>query len=150
MNKYLFAYIFLFTLVSTSLAGDGLITVKSSYDVSTTLDRMEKIISDKGLTVFTRIDHAAGAKKAAISLRPTELLIFGNPKVGTPLMNCNQTAAIDLPQKALAWEDEKGQAWLSYNDPDYLANRHDLSGCEKVIEKIKMVLHKFSTFASGN
>lgn len=80
------------------------------------------------MTVFTRIDHSAGAKKVDKELRPTELVIFGNPKVGTPLMQCVQTVAIDLPQKMLIWQDEAGTTWLSYNNPSYLAKRHHIRG----------------------
>ena len=100
------------------------------------------------MTVFTRIDHALGAKRVGLSLRPTELVIFGNPKIGSKLINCNQTVAIDLPQKALIFEDEKGQVWFTYNNPQYLANRHGLQGCEKVIEKIKGALGNFARSAT--
>ena len=100
------------------------------------------------MTVFIRINHAEGAQKVGKDLRPTEVIIFGNPKVGTPLMQCSQSTAIDLPQKALIWEDEKGQVWLSYNDPNYLANRHGISGCSDVIEKIQTALSNFAAAAT--
>lgn len=103
-------------------AADGLITVHSAHDVNTTADRMEAMLKNKGMTVFARVNHAAGAEKVGKTLRPTQLLIFGNPKAGTPLMQCRQQVGIDLPQKALIWEDADGQVWLTYNDPKYLVS----------------------------
>ena len=103
--------------IGVSTAADEMINVKSVHSVAQTADRLEKVLEAKGMTLFTRIDHAAGAAKVGEELRPTELLIFGNPKVGTPLMQCSQTVAIDLPQKALIWEDNEGSVWFSYNDP---------------------------------
>ena len=102
----------------------GLITVASARSVKDTIDRLEADVKAKGMTVFARIDHAAGAKDAGLALRPTELLIFGSAKAGTPLMQSNQTIGIDLPLKMLAWEDAGGKVWLSYNDPGWLAARH--------------------------
>lgn len=127
---------------------NGLITLKSNHNVSETINRLEAVLNKKGMTIFKRVDHSAGAEKVGIELRPTELLIFGNPKVGTPLMLCSQTAAIDLPQKALAHEDEKGQTWLSYNDPAYMAKRHDIQGCEKAIQKVSNALSNFAKAAT--
>jgi len=103
---------------------DGLVTVPSTHDVKETIDRLENDMKSKGMTIFARIDHAAGAKAVGLSLRPTQLLIFGNAKAGTPLMQAHQTLGIDLPLKALAWEDAAGKVWLSYNDPGWLAGRH--------------------------
>jgi uncharacterized protein (DUF302 family) len=114
----------------------------------TTADRLESILKEKSMTVFIRINHAAGAQKVDQQLRPTELVIFGNPKVGTPLMQCSQNAAIDLPQKALIWEDEHGAVWFSYNDPAYLIERHEISGCESVVEKVTAALAKFAAMAT--
>ncbi|BCO08021.1 hypothetical protein GF1_03970 [Desulfolithobacter dissulfuricans] len=102
----------------------------------------------KGMTVFARINHAEGAQKVGKKLRPTELIIFGNPRVGTPLMQCAQSVGIDLPQKALIWEDEKGQVWLFYNDPEYLADRHGIKGCDEVIKKIANALGNFARTAA--
>jgi len=132
-----------------TLLSESLVTTKSHHDVSTTADRLENILKSKGMTVFARIDHAAGAKKVDMELRPTELLIFGNPKVGTPLMKCSQTTAIDLPQKALIWQDEKGDVWLGYNNPDYLTKRHSIAGCDPVLAKVKGALAKFATAATA-
>ena len=124
---------------STALAADGLIVMKSPNSAEETMNRLEEIVKQRGLTVFARIDHAAGASKIGRSLRPTELLIFGNPKGGTPLMECAQTAGIDLPLKALVWEDASKQVWLGYNDPAYLAKRHTAADCP-VVEKLRKAL----------
>jgi len=125
-------------------AGEGLVNVKSAHSVKETVDRLVSLLHDKDMTVFIRIDHAAGAKKVGEQLRPTEVIIFGNPKVGTPFMRCGQSVAIDLPQKALIWEDEAGQVWFTYNDPRYLADRHKITGCEEVIAKITKALESFA------
>jgi len=105
---------------------NGLVTVKSSHRVRDTIDRLVAQVTAKGLTVFARIDHAKGAEDVGLPLRPTELLIFGNAKGGTPLMQAQQTIGIDLPLKALAYEDAEGTAWLCYNDPAWLAARHGI------------------------
>ncbi len=113
-------------------AADGLVTVKSAHGVKETIDRFEATAKARGLNVFLRLDHAAGAKKIGKELRPTELLVFGNPQGGTPLMECAQSAGIDLPLKALAWQDAAGQVWLAYNDPVFLAGRHGVKDCPVV------------------
>ena len=100
------------------------------------------------MNVFIRINHAQGAQKIGKELRPTELIIFGNPKVGTPLMQCRQSVAIDLPQKALIWQDEQGRVWLSYNDPKYLVERHGIAGCGEVVQKIEKALGNFAKAAT--
>ena len=145
LNLYLFS-IFLFTTSAT--ASDGLINIQSAHDVKTTADRFENILKTKGMTLFTRIDHAEGAKKVGKTLPATELIIFGNPKVGTPLMQCQQSIAIDLPQKSLIWQDKNGQTWLSYNDINYLTKRHNLTGCNQVIKKIENVLNNLTKSAT--
>ena len=108
------------------MAADGLTTIRSSFGPKETMNRLEAEVKAKGLTVFARVDHAAGAAEVGLPLRPIELLVFGNAKGGTPLMQSVQTIGIDLPLKALVWQDGSGTAWLSYNDPRYLAKRHDL------------------------
>jgi uncharacterized protein (DUF302 family) len=108
------------------MAAPGLTTIRSSFGPQDTMNRLETAVKAKGMTVFARIDHAAGASAAGLSLRPTEVLIFGNAKGGTPLMQSVQTVGIDLPLKALVWQDGAGDTWLSYNDPDWLAKRHGL------------------------
>jgi uncharacterized protein (DUF302 family) len=145
MRYVILAFILLCSIVSgPAIAADGLITLKSNYSVEKTADRLESLLNEKGMTLFKRVDHTEGAKGVGLDLRPTELIIFGNPKVGTPLMQCQQTAAIDLPQKALIWEDEAGEVWLAYNDPEYMAERHGLEGCDKAIKKVKGALKKFA------
>jgi uncharacterized protein (DUF302 family) len=110
-------------------AADGLVAIKSPYTAKETMDRFEATAKQRGLSVFARIDHAAGAAKVGKTLRPTEVLIFGNPQGGTPFMECAQSVGIDLPLKALVWEDAASQVWLGYNDPDYLAKRHGVATC---------------------
>jgi len=110
------------------MAADGLITMRSNYGPKETMDRLEAEVKAKGLTVFARIDHAAGAAEVGLSLRPTELLIFGNAKGGTPLMQADQAIGIDLPLKALVYQDASGKVWLAYNEPSWLASRHGLGG----------------------
>lgn len=129
-------------------ASDGMIKKASNHDVKATIDRLESALNKKGMTIFKRVDHTAGARKAGLSLRPTELLIFGNPKVGTPLMQCAQTVALDLPQKALAYQDEAGKVWLIYNDPAYLADRHGIKGCEAPLAKVSKALDNFTNTAT--
>lgn len=129
-------------------ADNGLISIQSPHDVKTTADRLETALKEKGMTVFIRVDHAEGARTVGMELRPTELVVFGNPKVGTPLMQCSQGVAIDLPQKALIWEDETGQVWLSYNDPHYLVKRHTIEGCDDVVKKIESALSSFAQAAT--
>jgi uncharacterized protein (DUF302 family) len=109
---------------------------------------LEAALLGKGMTVFARIDHAAGAAKVGATLRPTQLVIFGNPKVGTPLMNCAQSIAIDLPQKALIWQDEAGKVWLAYNDSAYLAKRHTTGACGGIGAKVAKVLGNFAKAAT--
>jgi uncharacterized protein (DUF302 family) len=148
MRQVLYTITALFLLTSLAYADNGMISVRSSHEVKATADRLENALKQKGMTVFARINHAEGAQKVGQELRPTELIIFGNPKVGTPLMQCRQSTAIDLPQKALIWEDEKGQVWLSYNDPNYLVERHGITGCDEVVKKIETALSNFAKAAT--
>jgi len=108
-------------------SGEGIITKPSKYSVPETLHRLETILTEKGIKIFTLVDHSGEAEKAGLKMPPTQLLIFGNPKGGTPVMLAAPTSAIDLPLKALAWQDAGGQVWLSYNDPAYLERRFGLS-----------------------
>jgi len=108
------------------LPDDGLLTIESNHSVKDTIDRVEAALKTHGVTVFARIDHAAGAASVDMPLRPTELLIFGNPKAGTPLMQSKQSIGIDLPLKVLGWQDRAGRVWLSYTDMGRLARRHGL------------------------
>ena len=148
MRQLLYTLIGIFFFASMACADSGIISIKSSHDVKITADRLEKNLIAKGMRVFIRINHTKGARKVGKKLRPTEVIIFGNPKVGTPLMQCGQSVAIDLPQKALIWEDKAGQVWLSYNDPKYLVKRHGIKGCIEVIKKIEKALSNFANAAT--
>ena len=131
--------VFMCTLAAASQAADGLITLKSPHGVKETVDRLETAAKARGLNVFLRLDHAAGAAKIGKTLRPTELIVFGNPQGGTPFMECAQTVGIDLPLKALAWQDAAGQVWIGYNDPKFLAARHR-TACSAVVQKLDKAL----------
>ena len=121
----------------------GMIDVPSPYSVPETLARLESILKERGVTVFARVDHSGEAEKAGLKMRPTQLLIFGSPKAGTLLMVATPSVAIDLPLKALAWEDESGRVWLSCNAPEYLQQRHgfpadllkNIAGASALIQK---------------
>jgi len=132
------------------MAMQGLTTIKSSYSPQETMNRLEATVLAKGLTVFARIDHATGASAAGLSLRPTEVLIFGSAKGGTPLMQAVQTVGIDLPLKALVWQDATGDTWLSWNDPTWLAARHGISGAEAVAAKLAAVLDDIAKSATAS
>src|SRR5580704_16126049 len=108
-------------------AGDGIISKASKYSVPETLDRVDALLQSKGIKIFVRVDHSGEAEQAGLKMPPTQLLIFGNPKGGTPVMLAAPTAAIDLPLKALAWQDGDGKVWLSYNDPAYFQQRFGVS-----------------------
>ena len=110
------------------MSDNGLVSVQSRVSASETLDRLLSAIAARKLTVFARVDHAAGAASVGMPLRPTEVVLFGNPKGGTPLMQECQTAGIDLPLKALVWQDAEGKVWLTYNDPAWIGQRHGLGG----------------------
>ena len=150
MRKVFYSFV-IACLFATSAhaAGEGMINVKSAHSVVETADRLESILESKGMKVFARIDHAAGAASAGHTLPPTQLLIFGNPKVGTPLMKCSRSIAIDLPQKALIWEDGSGKAWISYNDPQFLKLRHNTQGCDPVLQKVAGALANFAKAAAA-
>ena len=148
MKQLFFTALFILSIAIPLQAADGVINVESSFKVKETADKMERILSEKGMTVFNRIKHSEGAAKVGIELRDTELIIFGNPKVGSPLMKCQQTVALDLPQKALIWEDGNAKVWISYNDPRYLEKRHNIEGCEEVISKVEKALAGITKAAS--
>lgn len=127
----------------TSLPENGLVHVSSPYSVPETVQRLESIIRTKNLTIFARIDHSGEAAKVGLTMPPTQLIIFGSPKAGTPMMIASPTLAIDLPLKALVWEDADGKVRVSYNDPVYLQRRHNISGeLLKNISGIGVVLGK--------
>jgi uncharacterized protein (DUF302 family) len=118
-----------------ALAADGIITLRSAHGPEETMNRLEAAIKAKGLCVFARIDHAAPSKVARLPLMPTDLLIFGSAEVATPLMQSAQTVGLDLPWKALVWQDALGATWLSYNDPEWLGRRHRLDSRAKATIK---------------
>ena len=136
------------TVPLSAAAADGMVKVKSDLPVAATADKLANAITGKGLNIFTRVNHTEGAEEAGMELRPTELIIFGNPKAGTPLMQCAQSVGIDLPQKALIWQDEEGQVWLGYNDPDYLKERHAMEGCDEPLDNVRKVLENFADVAT--
>jgi uncharacterized protein (DUF302 family) len=128
---------------------EGLKIVASSFSPKETMDRLAAAATAKGLTVFARIDHAAGAAAVGQALRPTELLIFGNAKGGTPLMQADQTMGIDLPLKALVYQDAAGEVWLAYNDPASLARRHGLgSEVEQTVKAMSAALAALAAAAT--
>ena len=127
----------------------GLVTLPSAYGAEETLRRLEALLAERGVHVFARVDHAAGAAKVGLPLRPTQVLLFGNPAAGTPLMQSSQTIGIDLPLKALAWEDEAGRTWLSYNRPDYLAQRHGVHDRGPAVQAMTAGLEALARAAAG-
>ena len=147
MKKIIILVAFLFAICTAVQAAEGLITKTSSHSVKQTMDRLEKIVRDKGFIVAARVNHAAAAIQSGATLRPTEVLIFGNPKLGTVLMQSNQTIGIDLPIKVLVWEDDKGVVTLGYNDPAWLAKRHAITDRDKAFAKMAGALDTFSNAA---
>ena len=148
MRRLIYSFALSCLLTVSAQAADGMIDVKSAHDVKTTADKLVKVLESKGMKIFNRVDHAAGAASVGQSLRPTHLIIFGNPKIGSKLMNCSQSTAIDLPQKALIWQDANGDVWLTYNAPGYLSKRHNSAGCEAVFAKVSGALAKFAEAAT--
>ena len=129
---------------------DGLVTLQSSHDFATTLERLTAALESKGVRVFAQIDHAAAAISAGLELRPTTVVVFGNPVAGTPLMQAAQTVGIDLPLKALVWQDAQGAVHLSYNDPAWIAARHGLDrGAEQAVAAMAAGLAAFARHATG-
>jgi len=122
----------LFSFLSHTYAAEGFIVHQSAFTPKQTMDKFENLAKQKGLNIFARINHSSGAQKIGKELPATELLIFGNPKGGTPLMECAQTAGIDLPLKILVWQDKDNKVWLGYNDMAFIAKRHDIKECPAV------------------
>jgi uncharacterized protein (DUF302 family) len=134
-----------------AMAVEGLITLRSNFGPKDTMDRLDAEVKAKGLTVFAHVDHAAGAAAVGLPLRPTDLLIFGNARGGTPLMQSAQTFGLDLPLKILVWQDATGATWLSYNDPNWLAKRHGLSAdVEATLSAITTAIHAVAEAAIGS
>jgi uncharacterized protein (DUF302 family) len=127
----------------------GMIAIKSAHSAKVTMDRYEAAVKAASMNVFARVDHAAGAQRIGKSLRPTEVLIWGSPQAGTPMLECSQTVGIDLPQKALVWQDAGGDVYLGWNDPVHLVtNRHETKGCEGVTTAIARALAGFAKQAT--
>jgi len=129
---------------------NGLTTVASSFGPKETMDRLETEIRAQGMAVFARIDHAAGAAEVGLTLRPTELIIFGNARGGTPLMQSAQTVGIDLPLKALVWQDAEGKTWISYNEPGWIAQRHRVANAKRVVSSMGAALTAIVTAAADS
>ncbi len=146
MKKYLISILLLCAFsLSVAEANENYTSIKSPYPIAKTLDRLEKILKSKGIRVFARIDHGAGARKVGKLLHPSQLLIFGNPRMGSPLMNEAPMMGLELPMKALVWEDDRGQIWLSYLNPSVLQQRHGLNNkkiIKKMTEALNVVTHK--------
>jgi len=128
---------------------EGLTSIRSRFGPKETMDRLESEVRARGMTVFARIDHAAGAAQVGLTLRPTELIIFGNARGGTPLMQASQTAGIDLPLKALVWEDASGKTWLSYNEPSWIVQRHGLGVRAEIVDNLAAALSAISRKAAN-
>jgi uncharacterized protein (DUF302 family) len=133
---------------AANAAGGGITVTRSAHDVNETINRLEAALRAKGITIFARIDHAANAKRVDISLRPEQLLIFGNPKLGSPLMQSNAMVGLDLPLKALAWEDADGKVWLAYTDPKTIAARYRIEDRSALIDKMTGALKNFAATAT--
>ena len=140
MKKSSITFLLILFTVLPLMAAEGLINVQSDFNVKETTERLENILNEKGMTIFNQINHSDAAQKVGVELRETRLIIFGNPKVGSPLMQCQQSVAVDLPQKAIIWEDDKSKVWISYNDPRYLGKRHNIIGCDEVLSKVEKAL----------
>jgi uncharacterized protein (DUF302 family) len=127
---------------------EGLTTITSGFDPKETMERLEAEVAAKGMKVFARIDHATGAAEAGLELRPTELIVFGNARGGTPLMEASQTAGIDLPLKVLVWQDGTGKTRLSYNEPSWIVRRHGLVVSPQVVDKLAEALNAIAKIAA--
>jgi uncharacterized protein (DUF302 family) len=149
MPRTLFAALLVLSLALpvSARAADGLTAIKSPHPVKETIDRLEAAAKARNLIIFVRVDHAAGAQKVGRAIRATELLIFGNPQGGTPFIECAQSVGIDLPLKALAWQDAAGQVWLGYNEPQFIAARHGVTQCA-VVPNLKKALEGLAAEAT--
>jgi uncharacterized protein (DUF302 family) len=137
------------SVLAQETTGAGLVSVESTYSVEETVNRLQTTLQDQGLTVVTTVNHAANAEGVGLDLRPTQLIIFGNPNIGTPLMQSSQAIGIDLPQKFLVWENDAGQVQVTYNDPAYLANRHSITGQDERIDQVANALSNFAQSVSS-
>ena len=147
MNRFLLISVLCGVSLPLWAMGDGMTRVQSAFSVTETLDRLESMLQRNGLTVFARIDHRAGAERVDLSIPDTQVLVFGNPRVGTRLMQCAPSVAIDLPLKALSWQDPAGQVWLAYNTSAYLKQRHRIKGCDSILSNMTQGLRTWATKA---
>ena len=147
MRILVIAVVSLFLVAGTAQADSDMVVKPSPFGVKETLDRLEGVFKKKGVTVFARIDHAAGAAKVGAKLAPAEVIIFGNPKLGTPLMQSQPRNGIDLPMKILAWKDKAGNVWLAYTPADTLAKRHGIKDRAKVFKNMAGALDKLTNAA---
>jgi uncharacterized protein (DUF302 family) len=149
MRKSLIFFILSISLLALNpaMAGNGLVIKRSPHSAAETLDRLTSILKKKGIRVFARVSHKNNAAGVGLKLRPTELLIFGNPKLGTHFFTSKQAAGIDLPMKALAWTDARGRVWLAYNDPAYIARRHGITNRPEIVKKMTGALKKMTDMA---
>ncbi len=145
-NTLIFAITLLIS--STLIAQSKMIIIPSANSVEVTVNKLTAILKAKGLTVFDVVDHKKGAESVSMELRPTTLIIFGNPIVGTKLMKCDQTVGADLPMKFLVWQDDAGKNWIGYWKPSLLATKYALDGCKAVLEKMDGALAKFSSIGA--
>ncbi len=136
------------TTATAAIADEGIVVKRSAHSVQATLDKLESVVSDKGFGIVARVDHAAAAAKAGEQLRPTQVLIFGNPKVGTALMKSNQRIGLDLPIRVVAWEDEAGAVWVAYHAPKALVGGHDIGDRAEVVQRMTGALGKFTDAAT--
>ena len=154
MKSYLsgFLVVYLVAVVSSAYADSHpntpMITKKSAHSVPVTLDRFTNVLKSKGITIFARINHSGGAEKVGLKLRPTEILLFGNPKLGTPLMQADRKIGVDLPMKVLVWQDDKGDVWLGYLAPSYLKSKYAINNRDKVFNVMTNALGKFTDIAT--
>ena len=148
MSKIALAVLSAALLISPAYATDKLVSVPSTQSTKATLDKLEALAQARGLKVFARIDHAAGAQSIGEKLRPTELLIMGNPKGGTPLLQCAQSYGIDLPLHVLAWEDSAGQSWLTYKEMAKLGHNHPDASCDAALKRLTGALEGLVTEAA--
>ena len=147
--RLLIAAIMVLALTLPANAADELTIKPGKYSVKETLDRLTVALKDKGITPVARIDHAAAAKASGLELKPIEVLLFGNPKLGTPLMQANPHIAIDLPMRGLAWEDGNGKVWIGYTTPEALKTRYKIDGLDDVLKKMAAALEAFTSAAAN-
>jgi uncharacterized protein (DUF302 family) len=147
--RLMMTILFALALPFSAALADELTTKPSKYPVKETVDRLTTALKDKGITPAARIDHAAAAKAAGLELKSTEVLLFGNPKLGTPLMQTNRHVAVDLPMRVLVWEDDGGKVWIAYTPPSTLKTRYKIEGRDDILKTLTGALEAFTSAASN-